>query len=74
MSEESETRRLQDLITEAVTKCDRCGREMLPGDLDCEYQERIATFAPATAVCLGMGILSNWICASTASRKCWGRG
>lgn len=29
-------------ITETVTTCDRCGREMVPNDQDCEHQERIA--------------------------------
>ena len=26
---------------ETYVTCDRCSREMLPGDLDCEHQERL---------------------------------
>lgn len=29
-------------LTETLVICDRCGREMLPNDPDCEHQERIA--------------------------------
>lgn len=29
-------------VVETVVTCDRCGREMLPNDLDCEHQERLA--------------------------------
>lgn len=29
-------------IQEEITVCDRCHREMVPGDGDCEHQERLA--------------------------------
>lgn len=29
-------------VNEVVTICDRCSREMIPNDQDCEHQERLA--------------------------------
>lgn len=35
------TRTRTKTVTETITNCDRCGREMVPNDQDCEHQERI---------------------------------
>lgn len=42
MTQHTRTRTKTVTVIDVVTTCDRCGREMIPNDLDCEHQERLA--------------------------------